>query len=529
MRLVNRRIVPLLALFLAGCAGLPAYNGELDPTVPSVLFVADPQIHHIYGGRVKQGTEGADLFAGVARRHPETNILAPFALESLVKLGEDTKPIAPFMVVLGDATNAACTAEFDDFVKAVKRGSDKIVLLAHGNHDSYLMGTLNYWQPYDPSSFKFEKFNVALLPPDETWWPDFEIKNNEDVEGWRGLCFQNAASSKPMHKVQWMGKYLKTLEAEIDITAGTEIDAMLSFRARSKPGRALAGLNYEMLGLWKRPHGRDLGGLIETYDSFLVQAVDVGALDRLILIDTSACAYLKRAQLWPRAIWQNHGRHGCMGTAQLTIIGSMVQTAIEAGKRIVLAGHFPLDEISGESGKLLIALMEAKQGKGWTYLSAHTHNEQTRKQLGTLGTEFNISSTTDWPSGAFRVQFGSTMSMFRIAGVETDMQYVAPPAFPTGPELCRHLLAAEYLAAMPVRPEKRYQSPVELEQDARCINDAAGKWTSYEKRLHTALETIRVRMKDEKFREQALQIMSAATKHESKKWSVAKIVGLFVK
>lgn len=533
MRLVNRGIYLLFAMVLAGCASKPVPQVAVDPNVPSVLLVADPQIHHVFGGTVKQASEAADLFSGVARRHPETNLLAPFAMQDLIERAEKTKPSSPFMVVLGDATNAACTAEFDTFMRAVKpQGSKRIVLLAHGNHDSYLMGTLNYWQPFDPASLNYDRFKAAALPPDVSWWPAFAIQNNDDAEGWRALCYQSKEKSKPMHKVQWIAKYLASLKDEIDVDPLPNTGTELLFSARGKSGSVLAGLNYDLKGLWKRPHGGGRG-LIESYDSFLVQAVNIGETDRLILIDTSACAYFDRPNLWPRAAWQNFGRHGCMGTAQITMIKELANSKDSEGKRIIFAGHFPLNKIAGSDRNELVQIMKKAKEKTWTYISAHTHDEDTKKQHEDGGTEFNISSTTDWPAGAFRLQLGQTISMARIGDDTSPMSYAPPGRSMNGPELCRHLEAAEHLAMLKVNVnDTKYESPAKWDGYEDCKKPGTSKWDSYEERLLTAVGKIEERMKgenDKAFKQYALRVMSAASLHESQKMTVLKFLGLFVR
>src|SRR3954466_12076428 len=118
-----RALVGALALYLGAC-GSTAPLKDLPPAGENaerpVLFIADPQFHNMYGVGLRQMLPLADFFARVAIRPPELNLLAPYAFANLLSQAEKANGgVMPLVVVLGDATNIACSGEFDDFVKVM--------------------------------------------------------------------------------------------------------------------------------------------------------------------------------------------------------------------------------------------------------------------------------------------------------------------------------------------------------------------------------------------------------------------------
>lgn len=529
------------AVALSGCAPLaPMPSNQPYNPAASVLFFADPQIHNVYGGDVRQTMGEADLFVGVARRHPETNLLARYGMQDLIARGlAGADPAAPpLLVVLGDATNAGCTGEFASFktaVDAVK--GNRIMLFAHGNHDTYLMGTLNFWQSTRRDT-DIAAFKDAPFPVDHSWWGDVATPTPATQHGWKPLCYQSiAAKSTPMHKIQWMAKYLDTLLPEsvgLKLSEeGSAYPGRRGFSGLGKPGSALAAMNFSLRGEWTPPD--DAGdGLLKTYDSFFVQAVDIGPAHRLILIDTTACATIPRSWGFPkvRFLSQNAGLAGCIGDSQLKMIETMATDRFSKGKHIVFAGHFPLKGIVGPHRKALVDLM-ARTRQDWTYLSAHTHDSITIKPGKTGGTEINIGSTTDWPMAAHMVSFGDTIVPNPVAGPQPTQEYLAPAAFPTGPELCRHFDAAKALAGMGRSPSGiYYRSPGNGDSYDACIRDVGVRWRDYEDELQQAEEEISRRIQaDPVYKARVLGVLAASSLHEWRKFSflkIPKLFGLFV-
>lgn len=523
-------------LLLAGCAGTTAIQADSarDAGASSVLFFADPQIHNIYGGGVRQTKPEADLAAGVARRHPETNLLARYAMQDLIERG--TAQLAPsdpaLVVVLGDATNAACTGEFQRFMdSAAKAKGKRVMLMAHGNHDSFLMGTINYWQSMrDPA--RLVPFRDAPFPVDATWWDTMGTPTHQTSSGWRALCYQSAAvDSTPMHKIQWLAKYMDSLtgpDAGLELTQQGSANGRTMFSGHGKPGSPLAATNFALKGEWIRPDAAG-DGLQKTYDSFIVQAVDIGTTHRLVLVDTSACAswpaqwYLRRI----RYAAQNAGVKGCMQERQIDLIRSMVQDSRSSGRHVVFAGHFPLADILSRDKDLLIRLMEETSGPRWTYLSAHTHDPMDVRTHGSGAQEINMGSTTDWPMAAHRIRFGSTIVPTPVGVPEPIVAYKASPVFPTGPELCRHVEAAEALRDLDPsldldRPGATYTSPGNMTSFRACIDKVDTAWSDYEQRLQMAEAAIDARMADPRYKQRMLSIMAAASLHESGQFALVK-------
>lgn len=504
-----------------------AMFAQLAAAAPSVLFMADPQIHNVYGGAVKQTLGISDWYAGVARRHPEMNLLSRYALQDFIQRGEKmAKPGDPaFMVMLGDATNAACTGEYERFMGAVKEGDpNRIVLMAHGNHDSYLMGTINYWQAVvsEIDEADLRKFD-GPFPVDVSWWPQGAIPEGSKRQGWRALCNQKLAGpGAPMHKIQWMARYLHSLASPaangspgITLEQGSSSGREATFSGVGTPGTVLGGLNYQLKGAWTRPDRSD-HGLTDTYNSFLVQAVDVGDSHRLILVDTAACAFFERRphQRWPRFKWQNAGTTACLQERQRKLIQELVEhNGDKDGRKIIFAGHHPLNTIQKRDREAFVELMKTASGPDWTYISAHTHHDLSTTPQRGGAREINIGSTTDWPMSASRISFGQSVSAMRIAGPEPTAFYQAPAKYPRGPELCRHLDAALALRNLNVKlPD--YQSPGTAQTYKACIDKIKGNWNTYERALYDAETEIARRMGDEEYRLRALGIMAAASQHE---------------
>jgi hypothetical protein len=493
------------------------------PVLPSVLFMADAQIHNVYGGQVFQTTAIADKVSHVAQRHPEINLLSRYALQDFIARGEAMAPASspPMMVMLGDAANAACTGEYERFMKTAKGGNpERIVLIAHGNHDSYLMGTINYYQPV-VSGIDFGKFRDAVLPVDESWWPPVEAPKKPG-SGWRPLCYQDQESrSAPMHKIQWMAKYLNSLAhpraggaGDLELLPGAASGRELSFSGTGRAGTPLGALAYRVRGVWIRP---EASGIVDTYNSFLVQAVDVGQTHRLILVDTAACANFDAA--WTRGLpqyaRQNAGFTACMRKPQLDAIEQLADESRESGRKLVFAGHHPLKDFQGQDRAAFMRLMNRLGGEDWTYVSAHTHASKTETPLEHGAKEINIGSTTDWPMSAFRIQFGPTITAATIPGVVPTMSYEAPKRYRDGPELCRHLHAAEKLAQLdPGSNEKTYRSPGTQALYDECKKRVWNDWSTYAQRLSAAERKIEQGMADERFRQRALNILSAASLSE---------------
>jgi hypothetical protein len=559
----------IVALALSACSGMgprpedtgqTAQTGEAVYTRPTagadsvqidryvsatVLFIADPQIHNVQGGNVKQTMLGADIVSHVAQRQPEINLMAPYALTALIRKGVDQQVKNPtsFMVILGDATNAGCTGEFDRFSQAVANAQPgRILLMAHGNHDSFLMGTINYWQSvFDTADVS--GFDGSPVPVDASWWTPARGANGR---GWPALCYEHGQSKVPINKVQWMGRYIKSLQGEhgLALQGGTSRERswtesgksvpVLPFSGAGEPGTPLAKLAYQVAGEWVRPEASSRG-LLASYESYMVQAVNVGDSHRLIIIDTSGCAEFQ-ASGWSRGIryvGQNAGMNGCIGNAQIATIRSMAADRLGAGRQLVFAGHFPLEKIFAADRTALIDVMKTASGSAaWTYLSAHTHDPKS-VWLWAGGKEINMGSTTDWPMSAYQVQFGEEVTAptldFSEAmfGSGTAFAYDGPWPFSGGAELCRHVDAAIKLSKWNPGNGNLFTSPGTWWSYAKC-GVSHRFYTTYQERMKQAMDEIERRMSDTSGKEAAyqdemLRIMAAASLNECRKRSVVRL------
>jgi len=529
------------AVYTKPTTGVDSVQDDRDVSA-TVLFIADPQIHNVQGGNVKQTMLGADIVSHVAQRQPEINLLAPYALTALIRkaVGQQVKNSTSFMVILGDATNAGCTGEFDRFSQAVANAkTGRILLMAHGNHDSFLMGTINYWQSVFGKA-DVSGFDGSPVPVDASWWTP---ARGAAGSGWPALCYEHGHSKVPINKVQWMGRYIKSLQGEhgLVLQGGTshqrswtesgEIVQVLPFSGEGAPNTRLEKLAYQVAGEWVRPEASSRG-LLASYESYMVQAVNVGDSHRLIIIDTSGCAEFQ-ASGWSRRIryvGQNAGTKGCIGKAQMATIRSMAADRRGTGLQIVFAGHFPLEKIVDVDRTALIDEMKMAGGSAaWTYLSAHTHDPKSG-WLWTGGKEINMGSTTDWPMSAYQVQFGKEVTApaldFSEAmfGSGTAFAYDGPWPFSGGAELCRHVDAADKLSKWNPGNGNLFASPGTWWSYTKC----SVSHRKHQERLKQAMDEIERRMNDTSgqeaaYQDEMLRIMAAASLNECRKRSVLRL------
>lgn len=471
----------IVTITIIGCGGPLKMDYPVAPipknTLP-VLFIADPQIHNMYGVGIKQMSYFADKLAKVAIRPPELNILAPYILQDLIKQGQNSsKQKSPLLVVLGDATNIACSGEFDTFLNIVKPNKAKkslinpqtITFLAHGNHDSYLMGTVNRYVPvvndftFNPyysrnssGNLEWIPLNMAssAFPTDDSWWGTkvgFPSKNSS--KNWRDACYSpivtDVRKASPMNKSRWLFRYIDHLkDYGLKLSSSTILgneSSIYKLLYQPKPDSKLSKLNYIAQGIWYNPiFSKEPGdGILSIYKSFIVQAFDLGKNHRLILIDTSVC---EKAHGGLRYLTTNAGTNACVGEKQIDIIKDILKD--KNNRKTIFAGHFPLKDLDDFEQEELTNTF-SKYTKKWTYISAHTHNELTGYKWGD-GEEANIGSTTDWPMEAHNIYFNTNNHSIKAIHSfnrknKLKLMY-QPTEINTRIELCRHLPAARALA-----------------------------------------------------------------------------------
>jgi hypothetical protein len=524
-----------LTLLVSACSNFPKHTEiqkvTKETATKPVLFIADPQIHNIYGLGLKQMTRVSDLVSKVAVRHPELNILAPLVLEYLLKKGvSENLPNA--IVVLGDATNISCSGEFDTYLKAIVRHKtdDMPLLMAHGNHDSYLMGTVNYYFPMDSqTSWKPHYMELATKPTDEGWWGITDV-SSQHFRNWRDGCYQpitkRGGISSPMNKSRWLAKYMSFLEVDGMISesvliknntkSGTSYELTLTAKSNSTLGK----IKYKGAGIWHPPKFGDVPSksfFTGTYKSFIVQIADIDNT-RLIIIDTSVC---EKAEAGWKFIFNNAGENACIGEEQLKIIKRYVES-MPSSSKLVIAGHFPLKDLSRNERKKLFDI--ASSTSDWIYMSAHSHFSTSQSDWGT-GSEINIGSTTDWPMEANSVWFEKNKSNAQIYTFQLDNDPITYKGRSRNDvaEVCRHLPAAEKLAVLDV---KYFQSKWESPNESKICDVSNFKgWEANGLKLNSAVSIISKRFRNEPlYRLSILKIAAAASKAENNSFELLDLI-----
>ena len=500
---------------------------------PSITVVADPQIHNIYGGKVKQTLLISDLISKVAQRHPETNLLAGYVFQDLVdranrdSLGSETG----LVLLLGDGTNAGCTGEYDQFDAFLKslRDKKKIVLWAHGNHDSYLMGTSNTYFPVKSvlDSIAVKRLQDSDRPLDLSWWKkdDNPVGNN-----WNSLC-ADGAESVPINKGQWIARYLKSFGEHLEQTKPEDSAGVYSIQAHGAASSPLAARNFQIRGRWYPPKNPQDGSndFTWTYNSYIVQAIDIGETHRLILIDTSVCENTG----WILGFKEkNAGTNGCISSDELKDIRELAK---DSSRRLVIGGHFPLHKLIPEDRDSLLSIFNTDHRR-WSYLSGHTHSPESWRIGATNGVSYsgvdslvrydlNVGSTTDWPMEAHRIAFDSTERGMVASSVgylgASRLWYVPPPSY-QGLEICRHLKVAQELAKLPTGVPFRgpWKSPATNADYKACENQ---RYKESVKQLLIATDSIKVKMNDPLYRDAMLRIAVSASVAQDATFDVEKV------
>jgi len=421
-------------------ASLPAPNSK-------VALLADSQLHHPFGRQLRSAGPLADRhISRTSVRPAELNLLAPLLLDETLKQAAAQVGPAPHLAVyLGDATNIACASEFSRFVDAMNGAwPGKLWLMAHGNHDSFLMGNFSKYVPAEVSPQQVAKGAMPWPPSDEhrrawhdglrapdgawhdlhrfLWWTADEsarlgYQDGSDY-GWPGICAGPRTNDGPLaswslrtlaapaNKLAWTAMYaahLRDLGATFKATGAQQEGGARPILACGAAGSTLGALKFELLGQWHPPTVRQSGptsDLQTSWNTFVVQAIDVGPSHRLILLDTSVGGGDILGRLPPKKM---AGLHGQLGPEQLAALDSLASNASAKGKTLVLAGHVPIHHLN--DGQELLARMR-KLGIT-SYYSAHTHCDASERSQDNGVREFNIGSTTDDPSQFAIADFAS--------------------------------------------------------------------------------------------------------------------------
>jgi hypothetical protein len=504
-----RRLVVVRYSIACGLAWLAIAGAAAANLRTGAVFIADPQIHNVYGGGIKQTWVASDIATGVAQRPAELNLLSPYVLTELIErangvAGPDGSPL---IIVLGDTTNIACSSELDRYSASVEaaRKPGQVVIAAHGNHDSYLMGTVNSYLPANiDAAMVSTRMPDSRLPLDASWWdtPGADL----DGKTWKAIC-AHPDGGRPLNKGQWLARYASSLK-EAGLEQLVPQDTMgegIRFRGQTVPGSPLDALNFAAVGRWYPPQRMGKGWDLQRVSrSYLVQAVDLGPAHRLVLFDSSTCNDARGGVAF---LSTNAGTHACVGQAQLEDIKRI---ASETTRQLVFAAHYPFEKFNEQDRVGLLEAM-ASGGRRWTYISAHTHAPRPLEwHVG--GVELNIGSTTDWPMEGTYLEFDESIApvVHKVRLEDRPRLKYRVAAGYQGSELCRHVDAAVLLAAMnPEDVGNTWRSPGKVMRYVRC--NAEGQERGFE-RLRDAEQVIERRMRTEPaYRQRALEIAAAAS------------------
>ena len=416
MRLLSCAI---LVLCLARCSGTRIVSdgppvafittdpaGKASPTPLPILIVADNQEHNLFGGYIQSMSALTHSWVTkVAVRPPEVDLWSKYVLRAFLSDATDAGG-AKVVLHLGDASDIACTTEFESFVSSMNRGTAGMVpwLMVPGNHDSFLAGNFNNYIAKSPS----KGFVDAFVRP---------------ARSWSGACASLDATGEATTKEILIARIRMALEsqgvefrvADKDIPimeVGVECEIAVG---SPRPDSKLAALRYQaVVRVCKRT---DLGGgkYVGPWESFIVQRLDVGGGAIGLLLDTtdvgSSTLYSAVEGVLPKG-QGDAAQKGELRDGQRRAIEFLLGQ--ENAGRVVGFGHSPWVELTEGSRDFLT-------GKGVVaFVSAHTHLRSStlfhRSSPAKAGVcELNVGSTTDWPIQALQLGITSTQDSVHVS------------------------------------------------------------------------------------------------------------------
>jgi 3',5'-cyclic AMP phosphodiesterase CpdA len=376
------RAIGSLGVFAALLSGCGAADYEAKSAAPAadiasaqtlgrpILLLGDNQVQHLFGKGVFERTGLSDYVARTAVRPVQLDMFAHQLLIDACRAVPDV-PI----IHLGDAANSACVQELDRTFALMRAcGDDRPWVMAPGNHDAFLMGSvhrtcrLKAWEDacydvgtYGPRGHDLSKNVLVRRLLDRTWKPqtgeDYALRCDEPKAAQRlDDCTRGTISRKEApvpHRNAWSA-FLVQATFLVDEEAP-----------------------------WR---------------SFLLQWVDIS--DRpsqpvfALVLDT--VHYDERPRVWPRS--QDPGTTGAIDRVQRDAIEDALNEHEKAF--FLLVGHHPLEKLQEGTRDFVLELAQRKNLVA--YVSGHTHlggwYEHTAKGRKGPFVELNVGSVTDHPN-----------------------------------------------------------------------------------------------------------------------------------
>ena len=361
---------------LPGTFEIPRREPAWEPASRRLVLVADNQIHNLYGRPVY-------IYRNAVTDELVTSAIRPVQLDfygqDLLGWVVDNRGAEASIVHLGDAADASCTDEFEQFVDIMGRSASGWAM-APGNHDGFFYGNES------PSPHR----------------PD-----------WEAAC---ANGGTPMTKDMYVRLYLAALYLQdsrygvLDAarTAAFDPAPLVARRDLSALARTVASAGEwpgTVAGDATAPLVRRLAWQVDEdapWRSFVVQEIDVThpnqtspAATRVsaILLDTSE--YERRPTLVPiPPLFVNAGLSGSVLDDQAAIVRRWMEAS--PGRVWIVLGHHPYNSLVSAAQKHLDSFR--RDTRLPLYVSAHTHSGEFITHRGAAGTwlELNVGSVLDW-------------------------------------------------------------------------------------------------------------------------------------
>lgn len=294
----------------------------------------------------------SDAKVGAAMRPPQQEVWGARILDAILL----DEPRPPVTIHLGDAANIACLGEIRRFFRQMSehfQGEESRWYMAPGNHDTLIMGNFaDLPQPYPPANVIPDRWNNecgAIDPPGS------------------------------MGKASFFRDYL----AEKGLTLGEMKSAESIFH----------DTYYECGEVTGDPRASIMecrGNLKEAgqYAWFLIQVVDIDEGSVLVVLDTTQ--YTRRIPSGIRGYRSPGGVLGGINQLQLDVAKALI--AKRSAKRVVAAGHFPIESLDDDSKARLKSFLY--QTHAVTYLSGHIHSPANARFHSVSGGHADWSNST---------------------------------------------------------------------------------------------------------------------------------------